>query len=199
MDSNERQLLSPEILTKLVEENIRRLCKCIEDKKFIEVERLWVKNQTTPSIRKFLNEVCEFKDDNYSGLYVFFDQSDMKSQNKGLYTGISRNLVVRLKDHISGGDPSVASFAVLMARKDDNDLNDYLTSTAYISSKTPEEIILKKNWKDKLKGKVRHIQSKEMRRFYLTAIPITNYHELHATEPFVAGAFQCEFNSFKTH
>lgn len=192
-------LLSPEKLAKLVNDNINRLSQRIKEGKIIQVSELIIENKTTPSIKKFLIEVCKFHDNEYSGLYMFYNPNEMKIEKKGLYVGISRNLVVRLKDHILGGDPSVASFAVLIAREKDKELDHYFSSHAYKSKKSEKEIEEMKIWKDKLKKNVENIQLNEMNGFYLTAIPIDNFQELHATEPFVAGAFQCKYNSFKTH
>lgn len=185
-------------LNKLVAKVILRITKLIDDNKYIEVSSLNIKNKRPTLIKDFLINDCNFEVDKYSGLYLFFTLNVTNGKPEGLYTGISINLLVRLKDHISGGDPAVASFAVLMARSNNKELNDYFTKTAYKSKKTQGEQDIHRLRKSQLKDAVRKSQS-EMNNYYLTAIPINNYQEMHATEAFVAGNFQCKYNSFRTH
>lgn len=199
MNRNDSNLMLFEVakLNELVAQNILRITKLIKDKKFIQVSSLNIKNKTSPLIKKFLCDECFFSIDEFSGLYLFFTLNAENENIEGLYTGISRNLLVRLKDHILG-DPTVASFAVLMARANNKELNDYFTTTAYKPKKTQEEQDIHRLRKSQLKDAVRKSQL-ELKNYYLTAIPINNYQEMHATEAFVAGNFECKYNSFRTH
>jgi predicted GIY-YIG superfamily endonuclease len=195
-DINFYQLFNSTELHAKVKENIKKLNNYISNEKTIKVSNLLLGNKTF-NITNFLENNCGFQGDEFSGLYVFLLQNEKEPEI--LYTGISRNLKVRIKDHISGNDPSVASFAVLIARNMNMELNNYFTTNAYKQAKTVEEINEKSKRKKELKEMVENIQKNEMPNFYIAAIPITNYQELHATEAFVAGEFQCKYNSFKTH
>lgn len=195
---NNDELLSTSDLQKEVHNNIDRLNQRIKEGRIIKVADCLIHRKTKPTLRQFL-EKCKFNNNEFVGLYVFFNKTEMDTQKIAMYTGISRDLTVRLKDHISGGDPSVASFAVLMARRSYKELDNYLSENAYKTPKTDDEIKAKITWKEVLKIKTKKIQEEEIREMYLTAIPISNYHVLHATEVFVASHFKCKFNSFKTH
>ncbi len=195
----EDKLLHIKKLNLAVNKNVQRIKQRIKEGRIIQVADFNIKRKTFTTILNFLKTDCKFQNDNYTGLYLFFNKKEMELNETGFYTGISRNLAVRLKDHVSGSDPSVASFAVLIARNTNQEINEYLTLNAYKSAKTEEQKAEKKKQKNKLKAMVDGVQKKEINELFITAIPISNYQELHATEPFIASAFQCQYNSFKTH
>lgn len=187
-----------------VEERLRSMANQVKEQfevreKHLNVSVIQNSTNKTKRIKEFFNS-CGFKSENdlYEGVYVFAERKN--GQWNYLYTGITRNAIQRLRDHVCAGDKLTASWAYLMVRygKDENliarinDLHNQKTTEANKEKKSKLNL-------DIIKA-IGEIQSSEMSKYEVTFVPIKNdYFTLHMAEVFIACELHCKWNSFKTH
>ena len=121
--------------------------------------------------RRKMNEV--------SGLYIFFEN------DTPIYTGISRAILRRLKNHFVGKSHFEASLVYLILRhKHDQERGIYIGERANL----------------KLFNEERELLQKQMRNDWKIAImPMTNSHQMYFTEFYIACQLKTKWNSFETH
>ena len=135
---------------------------------------------------------------NRAGLYLIFTKELCYK-----YTGITRNLKVRLTDHI-GLDPANATFNKKLSKgkSDLIEVDKLRNYTGKIESKAvldkfPD--MSKKEYDKLLKEKMKETQN-YIKSLYFTYVIIDNDDLLmHALEPFVANHFKCKWNDFRTN
>lgn len=121
--------------------------------------------------RKKMNEV--------SGLYIFYENESP------IYTGISRAILRRLKNHFLGKSHFEASLAYLILRhKHDQEKGVYYGERANLQLFNEEREFLQKqmrsNWK-------------------IAIIPMTDSHQMYLSEFYIACQLKTKWNSFETH
>ncbi len=118
------------------------------------------------------------------GLYIFFN-----SDRKPIYTGISRGIIRRLRNHGWGGTSGTSTLAYLMAK----DKNTSLTALGFNNNE----------------GEIKEKYLKIVQNLFVYIYPFQGsenidnegheYFSLQVLEVMVSVRLQCYWNSFKTH
>ncbi|HBG70050.1 MAG: hypothetical protein A2W93_09945 [Bacteroidetes bacterium GWF2_43_63] len=139
----------------------------------------------------------ENQDKKYSGLYVFSEI--VHEERLFLYTGISRNLIQRIKQHVMAGDRYTATWAFAMLKNDkDNKLH------AVLNKKNKEPIdkfgfTSKENLNKEICEEISTIQKEKISKCDITFITENDNFLLHIAEVFVSCELRSYWNSFETH
>lgn len=113
------------------------------------------------------------------GLYIFY------KNGKAIYTGISRKLTSRLRQHFLGKSHLHASLVYLIARDEYDKKNDDWTG---IRAELPGFAINRKRF-----------QTDMINNWKISIYPEEDNYKLYMLELAVATKFQTKWNSFKTH
>jgi predicted GIY-YIG superfamily endonuclease len=137
---------------------------------------------------------------NESCLYLIFEIDN--GDKKFLYSGITKDLRRRLKNHISN-NKVLSSLAKKIAIWENEELRE-IHQTKSTSKWNNKNLVakynhinnLKEHFEKKLKEDMDNIKPK-LNNYYVTFIEIDNYFLLHSLEPFVSCHFKCYWNTFE--
>jgi len=135
------------------------------------VEKLFVEGKADKTILKEL----ELSNGDFKGLYAFW------KNDEAVYVGISKKVIKRLVQHIKGTTHHSATFPIKILKMDEE--NKY-------------KIFARKDFKS---HHLKPVQEKQIKKMYVSFIPVNDDITLYLFEVYCAVELNCRYNTFETH